>query len=102
MLEQSRAQEPIRIGIIGAGVMGTDHAQLLASQVRGAVVAGIADADPARSEQLASTVSAKVFKDGESLIAAPEVRSEEHTSELQSRGHLVCRLLLAKKNREQK
>src|SRR5690625_6577469 len=25
------------------------------------------------------------------------VRSEEHTSELQSRGHLVCRLLLAKK-----
>src|SRR5690625_6095861 len=26
------------------------------------------------------------------------VRSEEHTSELQSRGHLVCRLLLEKKN----
>src|SRR5690625_6205570 len=33
--------------------------------------------------------------------AWPEVthaRSEEHTSELQSRGHLVCRLLLEKKN----
>src|SRR5439155_22503213 len=28
-------------------------------------------------------------------------RSEEHTSELQSRGHLVCRLLLEKKNRSQ-
>src|SRR5437870_12986831 len=27
------------------------------------------------------------------------VRSEEHTSELQSRGHLVCRLLLEKKNK---
>src|SRR5690625_6767973 len=27
-----------------------------------------------------------------------EERSEEHTSELQSRGHLVCRLLLEKKN----
>src|SRR5207253_9024984 len=27
-------------------------------------------------------------------------RSEEHTSELQSRGHLVCRLLLEKKNKE--
>src|SRR5690625_5432985 len=26
-----------------------------------------------------------------------EFRSEEHTSELQSRGHLVCRLLLEKK-----
>src|SRR5690625_5617233 len=27
------------------------------------------------------------------------VRSEEHTSELQSRGHLVCRLLLEKKTK---
>src|SRR5439155_26470746 len=28
-------------------------------------------------------------------------RSEEHTSELQSRGHLVCRLLLEKKKTKQ-
>src|SRR5439155_2267551 len=28
------------------------------------------------------------------------LRSEEHTSELQSRGHLVCRLLLEKKNND--
>src|SRR5690625_5847940 len=28
-------------------------------------------------------------------------RSEEHTSELQSRGHLVCRLLLEKKKKNQ-
>src|SRR5690625_6689436 len=28
-----------------------------------------------------------------------EMRSEEHTSELQSRGHLVCRLLLEKKKK---
>src|SRR5690625_6792201 len=31
------------------------------------------------------------------LTAIPSLRSEEHTSELQSRGHLVCRLLLEKK-----
>src|SRR2546422_2806411 len=30
------------------------------------------------------------------------VRSEEHTSELQSRLHLVCRLLLEKKKKQQK
>src|SRR5437660_5181185 len=29
------------------------------------------------------------------------LRSEEHTSELQSRGHLVCRLLLEKKKKQQ-
>src|SRR2546422_7187523 len=31
-----------------------------------------------------------------------EPRSEEHTSELQSRLHLVCRLLLEKKKRHEK
>src|SRR5690625_3740207 len=35
------------------------------------------------------------------LLAVIEMsRSEEHTSELQSRGHLVCRLLLEKKKRQ--
>src|SRR6266702_7105304 len=29
-------------------------------------------------------------------------RSEEHTSELQSRGHLVCRLLLEKKKQKKR
>src|SRR5437660_596895 len=40
--------------------------------------------------------------DGEPVpVPALEIgrRSEEHTSELQSRGHLVCRLLLEKKNK---
>src|SRR5690625_6149265 len=32
--------------------------------------------------------------------AAIRRRSEEHTSELQSRGHLVCRLLLEKQKRQ--
>src|SRR3712207_7154418 len=31
-------------------------------------------------------------------ITVPDDRSEEHTSELQSRQYLVCRLLLEKKN----
>src|SRR5439155_15664061 len=30
------------------------------------------------------------------------IRSEEHTSELQSRGHLVCRLLLEKKKKSRR
>src|SRR5437660_9768131 len=34
---------------------------------------------------------------GEKLLDRAGKRSEEHTSELQSRGHLVCRLLLEKK-----
>src|SRR5436305_11853286 len=34
--------------------------------------------------------------------ASPASRSEEHTSELQSRQHLVCRLLLEKKKQQHK
>src|SRR5437870_11449347 len=33
-------------------------------------------------------------------LGAGGSRSEEHTSELQSRGHLVCRLLLEKKKKK--
>src|SRR5205809_4532960 len=36
----------------------------------------------------------------EGRILSCEVRSEEHTSELQSRLHIVCRLLLEKKKQE--
>src|SRR5439155_24047703 len=44
---------------------------------------------------------------GHSLCHSPQladqhVRSEEHTSELQSRGHLVCRLLLEKKKQSRR
>src|SRR5690625_3916350 len=37
---------------------------------------------------------------GPGLILQGAARSEEHTSELQSRGHLVCRLLLEKKKQD--
>src|SRR5690625_6244821 len=37
---------------------------------------------------------------GQPPVSHSQQRSEEHTSELQSRGHLVCRLLLEKKNED--
>src|SRR5437016_12532814 len=43
---------------------------------------------------------AKVILDFHDLM--PELRSEEHTSELQSLTNLVCRLLLEKKKKQQK
>src|SRR5690625_5854219 len=36
------------------------------------------------------------------LPGSREIRSEEHTSGLQSRGHLVCRLLLEKKKKKRR
>src|SRR5687768_9506497 len=44
------------------------------------------------------------FREEDAILSAPrpidEMRSEEHTSELQSRLHLVCRLLLEKKKKK--
>src|SRR5690625_6038914 len=57
--------------------------------------------DMARGTELAVNASScelaeQVFVDIAFYVALGERRSEEHTSELQSRGHLVCRLLLEK------
>src|SRR5690625_5311389 len=43
------------------------------------------------------TKSASLPSSIEPTRSLTPIRSEEHTSELQSRGHLVCRLLLEKK-----
>src|SRR5437660_12030115 len=42
----------------------------------------------------------RAAKERKIRVAAQHERSEEHTSELQSRGHLVCRLLLEKKKKQ--
>src|SRR5439155_3066703 len=50
------------------------------------------------SRRRASSLSPKASASSSTSCRAKRARrSEEHTSELQSRGHLVCRLLLEKK-----
>src|SRR2546425_9509649 len=51
----------------------------------------------------AGGVVRRVQADGETArLFEPGVRSEEHTSELQSLAYLVCRLLLEKKKKKEK
>src|SRR3989442_5193311 len=52
---------------------------------------------PARAQHSVS-LRAITARQLQALVRRLECRSEEHTSELQSRPHLVCRLLLEKKN----
>src|SRR3712207_7640041 len=52
--------------------------------------------DPDRGWALAAMTDALMFKEAKPNVIRG-LRSEEHTSELQSRQYLVCRLLLEKK-----
>src|SRR5690625_1677727 len=58
--------------------------------------------DRVRGMDITVVTTATTDDEGRALLRALgfpfKARSEEHTSELQSRGHLVCRLLLEKKN----
>src|SRR2546422_7210631 len=58
----------------------------------------------AETPHTAEPTASKEVSLGRSLNARPSnvIRSEEHTSELQSRLHLVCRLLLEKKKKNER
>src|SRR5690625_2445777 len=84
-------------GINGSGIYARLHALTL-TRIRAAGPGGRAVRLPS-SDTVAEFYGAKAKVVGlwgswDAIIAQ---RSEEHTSELQSRGHLVCRLLLEKK-----
>src|SRR2546422_3795685 len=53
-----------------------------------------------RATSAARSFTAPARREMEPALRNRAVRSEEHTSELQSRLHLVCRLLLEKKKRK--
>src|SRR2546422_8432848 len=67
---------------------------------------GAADTSPAGTNATGSTSNEELEAPPQiggaamvlTLLVSLGLRSEEHTSELQSRLHLVCRLLLEKKN----
>src|SRR6188768_235216 len=61
----------LRIGVIGTGVMGAEHARILREETRGAHLAAVADTDPARAADAA--FGADVFTDLLELIAADGV-----------------------------
>src|SRR2546430_3880750 len=47
-----------------------------------------------------SVIDVSVLKSVDAALDAVAIRSEEHTSELQSQSNLVCRLLLEKKKKK--
>jgi myo-inositol 2-dehydrogenase / D-chiro-inositol 1-dehydrogenase len=64
----------IRIGLIGAGVMGADHARLFSEEVPGASLQVICDADTARAKSVAEATAAhSIATDPLAVINSSEV-----------------------------
>lgn len=64
----------VRVGIIGVGVMGADHARIVASQTAGAKLQALADADSVRVKALAAELGAEtVASDPMALINDPAI-----------------------------
>jgi len=61
----------VGVGVIGTGVMGSEHARLLGREIPDAHLVGIFDADAARAR--AAAAGATVFPDPRSLIASDRV-----------------------------
>ncbi len=63
----------VRVGIIGTGLIGTDHGQKLARRIAGATVSAVTDVNRARAAEVAADLGAAVIDSAESLIASPDV-----------------------------
>src|SRR5690625_6296580 len=108
----------LNVGIIGTGNISGAHIAAYLTFPDEVRIVGLADIAPAKAEAKRSEhdlTAARVYDDAGAMLAAEDldlvsiatppgthceltIRSEEHTSELQSRGHIVCRLMLEKKN----
>lgn len=88
----------VRVGILGVGVMGSDHARILATQVPGATVQAIYDADPKRAKAIADEVGAgSVVTDALALIRDAAVDAVLVASPDQTHKELTLAGLAAKK-----
>src|SRR3989442_5884672 len=78
-----------RVAVVGAGTMGNGIAHVFAQHGWDTTLIDVA---PGLLERVLAVIRTNLER---------QVRSEEHTSELQSRPHIVCRLLLEKKKNMQ-
>src|SRR3712207_7824809 len=99
-------RRPPRSTLLPSTTLSRSRARLRASLVRCGLWQALPPAGPAgtapRSGSPSAAHAAVPRRRAHVPTSQPLERSEEHTSELQSRQYLVCRLLLEKKNKEQR
>lgn len=81
--------EPVRIGLVGAGRIGTSHATLLRDRVPGARLVAVADPRPEAGAALAAAVGARATSDPAEIFADPEIEAVLITASSVAHAELV-------------
>ncbi|WP_369046678.1 Gfo/Idh/MocA family oxidoreductase [Sinomonas sp. P10A9] len=87
----------IRVGVIGAGIMGADHVRNLAGAVSGASVSLVADLDADRAAAAAGPAGARSTTDPRALITDDEVDAVVIASHDSTHAELLTACLDARK-----
>src|SRR5690625_6289448 len=94
LLPRTSAVANVELPLVYEGMTRRQRREMARAALR---IVGLEHRENATPNQLSGGQQQRVAI-ARALVTSPPVllRSEEHTSELQSRGHLVCRLLLEK------
>ena len=88
----------VGVGVLGTGVMGSEHARLLSRGIPDAHLAGVFDANAARAQ--AAAAGAIVFPDPKSLIKSDRVGAVIIASPDASHAELTLACLEAGRSRQ--
>jgi myo-inositol 2-dehydrogenase/D-chiro-inositol 1-dehydrogenase len=72
---RAAVSDPVRVGLVGAGRIGTSHATLLARHVPGAELVAVADPRPGAAHDLAVQLGCRPLADPAALFADPQVEA---------------------------
>lgn len=80
---------PVRLGLIGAGRIGTSHARVIVERVPGAVLVAVADARPGAAAALADPYGAAAFDDPQALVDDPGIDAVVITASSTAHSELI-------------
>ena len=81
--------DPVRLGLVGAGRIGTSHATLLARHVPGAKLLAVADPRPGAAQALADSLGCRALTDPAEVFADPGIEAVVITAASPAHAELV-------------
>jgi myo-inositol 2-dehydrogenase / D-chiro-inositol 1-dehydrogenase len=86
---EAAATNPVRIGLIGAGRIGTSHATLMAHRVPGAALLAVADPRPDAAKALATSLGCRAIADPTEVFADPDIEAVVITAASEAHASLI-------------